>query len=221
MTAAVFQAAPLFGPERGMAEDFVLFALDRLRMEKGGYLRYLGYYNGELDTEEGADDLFKHTLTNSPAILVAAAQSSYRQKSTARRAYEVTIQVEVLFASGHLRSRPSRLRGDVVTGVDRNDPDQVPSRDPGIYWMMRDAREAILGFPTNLDGMGSFTISREDVVFQHPKVTMWRAVYPIEYAWTQRTREERRAAAVRSVEIDHNIVGDETAANPVIRQERP
>lgn len=228
MTLAVLATTPFAGPERSVVEEHALIHLARLHRHNGGYLRSLGYYNGELDSQQGVEDLYKH-LRNSgtPGILIATGAGVYRPKSTSARHYKVDLNLEILFASAHVRSFPSRLRGDVAAGEDV-DIDEYPDRDPGIYRMMRDVRDMLLGFDHGLDGLGTMRILREDVVFQDPAVTLWRVVYAVAYHFRQRTRSARLPNEATEVEIRYNVNDDgfdaddnnENLVNPVIIQER-
>lgn len=215
---------PMYGPERAMVEEFVVIHLQRLHYLAGGYARFIGYYNGELDTEQGANDLLTHVRNEGlPGILVATGAGTYEPKSTTARHYAEHLQVEVLFASAHVRAYPTRLRGDVASGDDDLDLDAYPTKDPGIYRMMRDVRDVLLGFSPELEGVGKMKILREDVVLQTPAITLWRVVYGCAYHYATRSRESRLPNAANSLQIDYNLiesVDDASLINPIITQER-
>lgn len=226
MTAAIVATTAPFGPDRTVIEAQVKLALDKLRRERGAYLASLDFYNGELDTDEGLQALSTQLLSNCPAILIATGQSVYKRKATSGRVYEVTLQIELLFASSSMRSPEARLHGDINSGADLaigdDEAESYPTYDPGVYRMMRDVRDILLGDDFRLEGFGTIDASREDVVLTVPELTLWRCVYTVEYRWQKKRRTSRAPSAVREVQIDHNLSGSDDAdiGNPVIRQER-
>lgn len=217
---------PCWGPERTMLEEWAVLQLQRLHYLNRGYARFVGYYNGELDTEQGALDLMNHIATEGlPGILVSTGEAVYHPKSTAARHFDEDINLEVIFASGHIRSFPSRLRGDIASGPDDQDENTYPLEDPGIYRMMRDTRSIFLSVAPEIEGMSRLKILRESVVLQTPEVTLWRAVYGAGYHWAQVTREQRTPNAAETIEIQYKLnedfsIEDEAIVNPVIVVER-
>jgi phage gp37-like protein len=224
VTAAVAASTPWFGPERTMIEQAVRLLLDRYLVKNGGYLRSVEFYNGELDTDAAAGALIEQLLAGAPAILIGTGQAVYRRRSTSSKIYEVQQQIEILHGSAHLRSPASRLHGDVSTGQDDSDPETLPAYDPGIYRMMRDVRDEILGRPSYLSTLGTVMINREDVVLQAPGLTLWRQVFGVEYRWRLAPRPDRVPTTVGAIEVRGNVSTDEDDhehANPITVSEAP
>lgn len=229
MTAGVITTTVAHGSERAMIEGQMKLLLERLRAENGAYLKTLDFYNGEFDTEEGMLAFLEHMIAGAPAILLATGQSVYRRKSASGRRYVVTVQIDVLFVSTNLRDQPARLHGDLNSGPDaaainenEADFDEYPTSDPGIYRMMRDARDILLAENPALDGISSIEISREDVIAQGPAITLWRQVYEAEYSWQKKHKTLRHPVPATGVDLHHNAEGpaDADLGNPVIVQER-
>lgn len=208
----VFTSEAFHGPEQAMMEDSIVLMLQPLHAHQGGYLKLLGYYNGELDSQQGVDDLMRQAATNAPFVLVAAGANSYESRSTSKQMWRNSMTMELLFGSANLRSHQSRLRGDVAAGAD--DLDDLPTRDPGIYRMVRDVRNLILGRNPGVAGGGTFGIVRIDVVIQDPRISLWRAQYRITYDWDQNGLEWTAVAPAREILERHNIPG-QVVGNPV------
>lgn len=223
MLAAVLNTSPLWGPERQMLEDAALIALARYHQMHGGYLRTLSRYNGELDTEEGMRALMTTMVSGCPAVLVAAAGSTYVQKSTTHHQAEEQLTIEILVGSQHARALPARLAGDIASGLDDNDPLSWPGRDPGIYRILRDIRTRLFGRQTNIEGAGAWELRREDVVIQAPNLTLWRAQYAVAYRWQMQELEDEPLAPVEGGTVEHHLRNypEEPIGNPVITRDFP
>jgi phage gp37-like protein len=217
VTAALQGTTPVYGPEMAELEDRVVLALQRLHVENGGYLRTVELYNGELDTDDTAADFFRSCLAGSPAIFVACSGASYQRSG---RAYREDLGLVLLLASQHVRSRLAQVRGDIAAGADVGDPEALPTSDPGIYTMKRDARRELVG-QTWLDGMGGLVIKREAIVLHQPALTLWQMEFEAEYRYVPERKSPATATATE-LELRHNLEGpaDADLGNPTIRQER-
>lgn len=225
MMLAVLNTAPYwFGSEQASLEHEAYQRLLRLERRHGGYLKHLGFYNGELDSDEGRQALSDHALGNSPGLLIAAGPGSYQGRSAARAEKELDQTIEILLISQHLRSLPSRLRGDANAGIDDpTSPELLATGDPGVYRMMRDVRRLLAGRDSTVQQCGVWDVVRHDVVIQVPALTLWRMQFVVPYRWIRENLEDDIELPITSIVIDHNLSGyeGEPLGNPIISKELP
>jgi hypothetical protein len=164
---------------RQQLEDAVIAALKAKIGRAGnpgcGYLAAAEPYNGEVSRAEGPDDLRAALRGRSPCVLVAAGTAIFDSRSTQRTKYTRTITLELFAVSNHHRTRPSRLRSDVVAQAN-------PTADPGIYRIAEDVHLAISGVQvtSGIDGLGPIMPRAEDVVLQLDDLTVWRLAYEVD-----------------------------------------
>jgi phage gp37-like protein len=174
----IFTSLAFAGDERSMLEDAARLCLMPLYKMHGGPLELLDFYNGELDTEEGAEDLIQKLLGNAPAVLLAAGEARFEPSDLRRRRYSESLSLHVLIASRHLRDRESRNRRDVTAVHDR-------TRDPGCYALMRAVKDLLIGRDLAVTGLEPLQPIQEDVVVQGGGLTLWRILFRATYAETR------------------------------------
>lgn len=159
---------------RQQIEDGVIAELEerigRLKNPQSGYLTAIEPYNGEITDSDGPEDMRLALRGRSPVVLVTAAGAALTPESVTRRRYMRRITVELYAISNHLRSRPDRLRRDVVAAGDA-------TADPGIYRIAEDVQQLLSGNDLGLAGVGPLSPAREDVLLQLKDFTVWRLVY--------------------------------------------
>jgi hypothetical protein len=218
VTAAVLSLGVLWGPVRQMAEDAALRLLFPLHKLAGGYLEALDPYNGELDSDEGLELLYKQAIGGAPLVLVGAQDSAFqRQGGTSRRRYREDVQIEIVIASSNLRGFPGRSRTGPGAGPQRDDH-AIPTDDPGVYRILEDVRRALLGAKLWIDGADATELAREEPVFSIPRVTVWRAHYRVGVAFDAEYFEgNHRALTARgSFNLDGAV-----GRNPIVVADSP
>jgi len=162
-----------------------------------GYLHLVGPYNGELDQTDGPQDLIRRIRGRFPAVLVSAAAATLRSESTTRTRFVREMTFEVYIASDHMRSRESRLRSDEAANQDSN-------CDPGIYQIVEDLSALISGNDFDLDCVGYFDPSREEVLLQEDGFTVWRLQFTVKMDAHVKSRDFGNAR-FQSYAIDGNL----------------
>lgn len=161
-----------------MLEDAAVLRLHSLHKAHGGPLELVDLYNGELDSKVGQQTLIAKLLGCSPAILVATGETRFEETDMRKRRYREALSLYVIVTSTHLRSREHRNRRDIVATYDR-------AADPGVYSLMRSAKDLLVGWDMAVSGLEPLQIIQEDVIFQQPELTMWRLVFRGIYAETR------------------------------------
>jgi phage gp37-like protein len=197
---------------RAEIEVAVLAALAPLSRVAGGYLAYLDQYNGELDGAKGSDDIKRALLGRAPSVLVTTSGALGETKGLRRRDSRVTLSVELVVISNHLRSMVAQNAGDGAVS---------PTADPGSYQILEDVRQRLHGHrlsddpdaapaPANLIGL--LVWESDGVVIQAPDITAWRSAFSIRY-WLEPLASD--APPITSIEEHFNLDqgGD---ANPAV-----
>jgi phage gp37-like protein len=194
---------------RGDIERALIVLLGPLSIASGGYLRFVGHYNGELDASQpGLDAMQRRLLGQQPAVLVTTSRRSFESKGLRRGRAVVSLEVFLVVVSAHLRSHEARNLGDGALDA---------MADPGIYQILEDCQRLIWGVDLGVVGASAARPISEVFLAQAPELTAWRAHYAVEH-------DARPLAEVgvplASIHHDHNLENAE-AVNPVIRVELP
>lgn len=193
--------------ERLNVERAALGALDGLRRAVGGYLEAVEPYAGQL----GGDDLDavrNRLLGRSPAVLVSTGDGDYDTKAMSRRRAVVVLELHVDCISGHLRSPEARLAGD--------EAGELGQGDPGLYVILADVRDRLMGMPLGVAGSAPPILSREDVLLVADDLAICRATYLVRCAVEAQPPAGAPVHKVESVEHRSNLVEAEAApVNPV------
>ncbi|KKL88048.1 hypothetical protein LCGC14_1928600 [marine sediment metagenome] len=153
---------------RAQLEDAVLRELSVLKSDQsGGYLQTLDFYSGELSPGREDPDFQRVSQGAMPAILVTTGDGDYDEfvKAPGRRAC-LNFRLELLVASGNLRSGETRNRGDLV--------------DPGIYQMIEDIRQRLFRRELGVAKVGWLLPIAETPVLRATDRTIWQISYDVE-----------------------------------------
>jgi hypothetical protein len=211
VTAPILDLGVLWGPIRQMVEDAALALLRPLEVRAGGYLETLQPYNGELDSEEGLDNLVKQALGGAPLVLVGAQESKVTGGGTAKRRYREDVLLELAVVSTNLRGLGARTRVGPDAGP-QSDANAIPTGDPGVYRILEDIRRTLLGVKLWVDGCDAGELSAEAPVFTLPQMTVWRAHYRFGVAFDIAYERHFQAQTVRA---RHNLDGG-VGVNPLV-----
>lgn len=184
-----------------MLEDAAVLRLMTLHKGRGGPLELVDFYNGELASKTAMQELIVRLMGASPAILVATGETQFEPTDLRKRRYKERLSLYVLVVSRHLRSPEHRNRKDLEATIN-------PSADPGVYALMRAAKDLLVGWDMAVAGLEPLSIVQEDVIFQQPELTMWRLLFRGIYAET-RPRPELSfpsAVPVETFSIRHDHV---------------
>jgi phage gp37-like protein len=193
---------------RGQIEVAVIDALAPLRRSAGRYFAAIDHYNGELDAARGPDDIRQALSGRAPALLVTTSGSRGETKGTGRQESRVTLHVELVIISNHLRSLVAQNLG--AGSLD-------PTADPGSYAMLEDVQASLHGRRLGIPGVEIVVWDSDDVIIQLPDLTAWRSVYTTRY---RIARETIPGVPLDSIEHRHNL-DQAAAANPVVIAELP
>lgn len=210
---AVITTLGLDRASRTMAEAAVLMWLEPLHIRQGGYLQTLDFYNGELDSERGQEALFQRMFGGSPAVLVSSGAKVGVSKSSRNVERKEEIDIEVLFASTHLRDRVAQMHGDEASVTDTG-------FDPGLHAIMDDVDLILMGRRSGACGQGRYQPMLDSPIVQLPELTLWRRRYQITYNNSGVTDAELNEGDVfSSILARHNLVDDNdpvpSTVNPV------
>lgn len=194
--------------ERGVIEESIILLLERLHSRQGGYVRLIDRYNGELDTNEGAQELIAHLVAQSPAMLVGAGYQNFKPQGAGAMNYSGRLEVELIMATSAVRNYQSRTKGGL---------------EPGIYGMLRDARALVVGRNLGI-GTNRIVLVREGPLWTTRGLTLWRLQLAIGTTLAQdalETLTEWAPEPAESIEVDHNLAGEEDsdAVNPIATSE--
>lgn len=189
-----------------MIEAALLELLEPLSVRQGRYLERLDQYNGEVGAGANVDEILHALGGRVPAVLLQTGASSYSGGSIQRNRTRVTLQIEILIASGHLRSHESRNLGDESSVHDG-------AADPGAYQIMADIREALDGHRLGIAGASSPRLVSEQIAVQTPTLTAWISRFEIDYRRDQITVPQA-GVVVTSIDARTNL-DDSAAVNPV------
>ncbi len=201
--------------EDGIIET-ISAALLKTRNTTTGYLATVAPYNGQVDQEDGPDDLIRAFRGKYPGILVGPGGSSFDAESVARTRFKRVVSVDLYFASNHMRTRESRHRGDVVAGQD-------DTADPGIYTIIEDVFSLIAGNDLQLDCVGPLGPIREDLLIQEKTLTVWRVSYETDTDAHVKPRDFGDQALTATLVKVSDADVDESAFpdyNPVVQAEQ-
>jgi len=194
---------------RGDIERAIIVQLAPLSVARGGYLRFIGQYNGELDASaSGLDSMQRRLLGQQPAVLVTTSRRSFELKGMKRGRAEVSLEIFLVVISAHLRSHEARNLGDGAAGA---------MADPGIYQILEDCQSLVWNVELGVAGAGPARPVSEVFIAQAPELTAWRAHYTVEH-----DAHPPVVAGVpfESIEHRHNLE-HAPAVNPVIVAELP
>lgn len=186
---------------RAQAEDAVIAALADLRKSAGGYLQALEPYQGTLEPGSDDADVAATLLGRRPAILVTTGDGEYKNASVSRRIADHQFDIVLLVISGNLRSRVARARGDGFAA------------DPGIYEIIEQVRDRLMGVEFGVDGLGFAVPSSERFVLRTPDLTVCALSYAISADAQAREPIADDYVAIR-VEVNDD---DEHAADPIVQ----
>ncbi len=196
------------GAARTLVERQALAYLEPLSQRQGSYLRELGTYNGELDTEEGTVALFNRLLGAQPAVLISTGIATHRPASTSALIWHSTFEVVVIAASAHMRSREAAREGDEAGVLD-------PGADPGVWAILADCMDYLAG----RQGPGPskyFDPQREAPIMTAPELTLWQQVYTIVWTWEVLSDADRQQpGVVTEVLHRHNDPDAGEPPNPI------
>jgi hypothetical protein len=161
-------------------------------------------YNGEFSKADDLDQIRAALDSPLPLILLSTSNATYRLLNTERNRAAQDLTIEMLVASGSLRSRDERTTGGMLLGA-----------DPGIYTLLEGIRNILFGSDLGLSGCGYLAPSIEEPWVHRPDLCIWRITY-------QTTLDAARPAAddadVTTVHGHVNLSSSESAAaNPVIQ----
>jgi len=165
----------LGAPLRQLVQDGVVNLLQRLHVANGGYVRAIvpttTHVAGKHD-EQGLALLFAELQGNAPAIAVSTGEQRYTRKGDVDR-FTGELEIRLVFLVNSLRSRVSRLEGDVASAASA-------TADPGIYVMMEHAAQLLAGQTPGASG--SQIIKPLDIVDDGPlesdnELELWQQSY--------------------------------------------
>lgn len=213
MTGVLASVAPVgeAPDDRTRIERAMVSRLEALHDVHGGYLRELGPYNGEISDAAGLEQIIARLQGRTPAVLVMVGTVQYREKSRRKLVYKAEYRVEVLCISNHWRSRETRNQGDLSSRLQ-------PQADPGIYRILYDVRQRLMGERLGVCGAGRIVPVLEQVVLQADNLTAWNAVFEVPAHVTQESPSERAPHPAESVVHRHNLE-ESDAENPVAEGE--
>ncbi len=190
---------PVDGSQRGMIAEAVLQALQPLHVRNGGYLEFLGTWNGE--TEE---DLQRVLSGASPAVLVWVGAGRINARAVNRQHVRKRYTVELFVISTSFSSREAQGIGD--------ENRELAGVDPGTYQIIDDLDDMLIGAELGIAGV--YLLEPEgETPGNVGETTMWRVTYGIE-ADGRRTRP--REAVLLALRTRHNLVDPSAGvANPV------
>ncbi len=191
---------------RTQLEDAVIAKLDRLkRNQSGGYCHTIAPYNGEFAPGRQDEHFQRVTRGALPAILVTTGDGAYTDLTMGRQA-DLDFTVELLIASGNLRSLEDANRGD----------DSL-SQDPGIYQMIEDIRERLFRREMGVFGVGWLLPAGETTVQRSSDRSIWQLTYAVEADVTH-APESDEAGDFDEIhnEVNFPAADDGAPANPVV-----
>ncbi len=195
--------------ERVLVERAVLSALDGLRAVVGGYLEALDPYQGELVGDD-MEDIKQRLMGRCPGILVAIGDSDYDLKSLSRRSAVNKVEVEIAVVSASLRSLEARSAGDEA-GI-------LSQGDPGIYVMLADVRDRLMGADLGVPGVERPIPVSEERLLIDEDLVVYRALYSVRCSVVPHPPRFTAAGPVTVVHHKHNVDGAD-AVNPVAEGE--
>jgi hypothetical protein len=186
---------------RAQLEDAVLRELLPLKADQsGGYLQTLDFYAGELSPTREDPDFQRVSQGAMPAVLVTTGDGDYNEYGTGRRA-QLNFRLELLVASGNLRSGEVRIRGDLA--------------DPGIYQIIEDIRQRLFRRELGVAKVGWLLPIAETPVLRSSDRTIWQISYNVDTDASHPPVEDE-LGNYTSIHSEVNLpagVGD--AANPI------
>lgn len=154
---------------RTQIENGVVAALEDLLAEtlggtSEGYLRAIKAFNGESKPD------FRLALGGRlPGVLVATARATYGKPDVSRVRATMRLDVDVYCCSNSMRSREARTQGAQTAG----DPDP----DPGIWALMEDVLNRLMGLDLGVAGAGELIPLEELPIEQADDMCVWRQRY--------------------------------------------
>lgn len=194
--------------ERLAVERAVLAALDGLLRASGGYLEELGQYAGEFVGD--AESVLTRLRGQAPAILVSTGDGDYDLKAMSRRRGVVALDLEIHIVSAHLRDREARRLGDEA-GVQG-------SGDPGIYAILADVRDRLMGAELGIPGVMPPIAKTEEAVISLPTVSVFRATYSVRCSVEAQPPAGMPTRPAETVETRINLP-DSPEVSPVVTAE--
>jgi phage gp37-like protein len=190
-----------------MIEAALLALLEPLSSRQGGYLARLDQYNGEIGAGASVDEILTALGGSVPAVLLQTGSALYSTESTRRTRSLVTLQIEILVASGHLRSHEARNIGDEASVHD-------DAADPGAYQILADIRDTLNGRSLGISGVSVPRLASETVVMQATELTAWVSRFEIDYRHEQ-VIASQPAVTVDVIEARSNL-NESASVNPVV-----
>lgn len=197
MTAAILSSQTAASEsERAMLERAVVNQLASLRRETGGYLEFVGEYNGELGGADDENELAERLLGRCPAVLVATGEESFTQESVRHSVLRGSLELELIVVSAHLRSSEARTLGDEQAHL-------TPTADPGVYRILADCRRLLHGRDLAVDGMNAPIIRGASPAVRSKAITAFTQTYGVSYRYTQPAIVSR--PVIDSIEHRHQV----------------
>lgn len=190
---------------RTMIEAAILEALEPLSVRQGGYLVKIDRYNGEIKAGASDDEIFEALGGSVPALLLQTGSATYALESVKRSRTRTRLEVDVMIASGHLRSHEARNIGDEASVHDA-------SSDPGIYQIMADVAALLKSRPLGVAGVGTLRLRTEENAKQTSALTAWVMRFDLDYR--EDMLPSSSGVAVTEIEARSNLE-DSAAVNPV------
>lgn len=158
-------------------------------------------YNGEFSKADDLDQIRAALDAPLPLVLLSTSNATYRLLNVGRDKAAQDVTVEMLVASGSLRSRDDR-----TVGI---------GTDPGIYALLEAIRNILFGSDLGLSGCGYLAPSVEEPWVHRPDLCIWRAVYT---CTLDAARPAADDASMTDIHGHVNLSSSESsAANPVIQ----
>ncbi len=191
--------------ERLVLERAVLRALDDLRAASGGYLQALRPYAGEYGGEIGAT--LEALGGRAPAILVWTGDADYQSKAMNNRVGIAVIDLHVDAISASLRSREARVAGDEASASGQD--------DPGIYGILADARDRLMGAELGVPGIAAPVAVGEESLLLSAGLSVFRMTFRVRCSVVAAAPVRSPVHQVESIEHRHRLEGA-GLENPIV-----
>lgn len=198
----------LDAPQRAKVREAVVARLQPLHRDEGGYLQAIVFWGGDLSSEEDRDDLVELLRGRAPAIAIGMGAGTFTADGMTlqRNQHRKDIELTVFVATGHLRSRETRMTGDVVSAGN-------VTVDPGLEVMLEQVEDLLIALDPPFATIKPLLPVSEGSVWNAADLLVWAQRYR---CTVQRVRRPYDAVLAELQEIlaDHNLV-DGGDANPV------
>jgi hypothetical protein len=149
---------------RTLLEQAIVAALGPLAKMHGGRV---APYNGEIAKALQSEEDLRVAFGGSfPSILVATGQGRFTDFNLQRKRATLNAEIEIVIASGDLRTRVARTQGTEESGG-----------KPGIYDVLEMIQNVLLGSDLGLAGCGPLQPLTEEALINAPDLCVWIATY--------------------------------------------